>query len=50
MKVSKETLERLRRHGKMGDSLEDVVNRLLDELEKIDNAGPEIEKGEKNSA
>ena len=31
MKLSKETLERLKDHGRMGDSFEDVVNRLLDE-------------------
>jgi len=35
MKVSKDTLQRIRGHGKMGDSLEDVVNRLLDEIEKL---------------
>ena len=29
-KLSRETLERLKDHGKMGDSFEDVVNRLLD--------------------
>ena len=30
MKVSKETLNRLREHGKMGDTYEDVVTRLLE--------------------
>ncbi len=33
MKVSKETLRRLREQGKMGDSFENVVNRLLDDAE-----------------
>ena len=32
MKLSKETHDRLKEHGKMGDSFEDVVNRLLDEV------------------
>jgi len=31
MKLSKETLQRLREFGKMGDTFEDVVNRLLDD-------------------
>ncbi len=34
MKTTKETLERLKDHGKMGDSFEKVLNRLLDEVEK----------------
>ena len=33
MKVSKETLDRLRGHGKMGDTFEAVVTRLLDDCE-----------------
>ena len=33
MKISKETLARLREKGKMGDSFENVVNRLLDDAE-----------------
>ena len=32
-KLEKDTLERLRHHGKMGDSFDSVVNRLLDECE-----------------
>ena len=41
MKLSKETLSRLKERGKMGDSFENVVNRLLDdtdneELEDMD--------------
>ncbi len=35
-KFSRETLERIKDHGKMGDSFEDVINRLLDETEEID--------------
>ena len=34
MKTTKRTLERLKDHGKMGESFEKVVNRLLDEVEK----------------
>ena len=34
MKVKRETLDRLKEHGKMGDSFEKVVNRLLDEVER----------------
>ena len=32
-KLGKSTLERLREHGKMGDSFDDVVNSVLDEVE-----------------
>ena len=35
-KLEEETLERLRDHGKMGDSFDSVVNRLLDEIESED--------------
>ena len=42
MKIKKETLERLKEHGEMGDSFEDVVNRLLDEAEELE-AEPEGE-------
>ena len=34
MKTTRETLDRLRRKGKMGDSFDHVVNELLDELEE----------------
>ena len=40
MKIKKETLERLREHGRMGDSFEQVVNRLLDDAEELE-AEPE---------
>ena len=36
-KLGKVTLERLRVHGKMGDSFDGVVNRLLDEVEDDDS-------------
>ena len=45
-KFSRETLERIKDHGKMGDSFEDVVNRLLDETEEFD----ENEEGEEDEA
>ena len=35
IKISLSTYERLRGIGKMGDSFEDVISRLLDENEKI---------------
>ncbi len=38
MKLAKDTLERLREHGRMGDSFEDVVNKLLDQSEETDEA------------
>lgn len=34
MKLSKETLQRIREFGKMGDTFEDVINRLLDDAEE----------------
>ncbi len=37
MKVKRETLDRLKDHGKMGDSFETVVNRLLDDIEGYEN-------------
>jgi len=36
MKTKKETLRRLKGVGKMGDSYDKVVNRLLDEVSKDD--------------
>jgi len=36
MKMSRDTLERLKERGKMGDSFENVVNRLLDDSEEIE--------------
>jgi len=37
MKISKETLCRLRKQGRMGDTFEDVVSRLLDSDEEIED-------------
>ena len=42
MKLKRETLERLKEHGRMGDSFEQVVNRLLDDAEELE-AEPEEE-------
>ena len=36
MKMSRDTLNRLKERGKMGDSFENVVNRLLDDSEEIE--------------
>ena len=36
-KLDDETLKRLREHGKMGDSFDSVVNKLLDEIEDDDS-------------
>ena len=43
MKLAKDTLERLQEHGRMGDSFEDVVNKLLDESEETDEADEDEE-------
>ena len=44
-KLGKVTLERLREHGKMGDSFNRVLNRLLDKIEdledQLDDQSPE---------
>jgi len=32
-KMKMETLQRLRQHGKMGDSFDRVMNKLLDQVE-----------------
>jgi len=36
-KLDDETLDRLRQHGKMGDSFNGVLNRLLDKVDDIDD-------------
>jgi len=33
-KISKETLTRLKAHGKMGDTFDAVVSRVLDQVEE----------------
>ena len=35
-KLGKVTLERLREHGKMGDSFNGVLNRLLDKIDILE--------------
>ena len=45
-KLEKVTLERLRERGKMGDSFDGVVNRLLDEVESLDEEEDEEEEDE----
>lgn len=37
--VKKSTWERLRKHGNTGDSFDDVVNKVLDEVEKMKPEG-----------
>jgi len=34
-KLEKDTLERVRKHGKMGESFDRAIDRLLDEVDKI---------------
>jgi len=36
-KLEEETLERLRDHGKMGDSFNRVLNRLLDKIDDLED-------------
>jgi len=36
-KLDEETLERVRDHGKMGDSFNRVLNRLLDKIDDLDD-------------
>ena len=36
MKTTRETLSRLRNHGKCGDSLDNVLNKVLDKIEDIE--------------
>jgi len=36
-KLDEETLERVREHGKMGDSFNGVLNRLLDKVDDIED-------------
>lgn len=37
IKLKKETYERLRSHGNMGESFDDLINRILDEWENENN-------------
>ncbi len=45
-KLSKDTLHRLKEHGKMGDSFDKAVNRVLDEVEGIDEEEEEEDEEE----
>jgi len=36
-KLESDTLERLRDHGKMGDSFNGVLNRLLDKIDDLED-------------
>jgi len=36
-KLDEETLERVRKQGKMGDSFNRVLNRLLDKIDDLEN-------------
>jgi len=40
MKLSKETVQRIRDHGRMGDTLESVVNQVLDKVD--DKEKPDV--------
>ena len=41
MKLSKETVQRIRDHGRMGDTLESVVNQVLDKVD--DKEKPDVD-------
>ena len=44
MKTTSESLDRLRTHGKCGDSLDNVLNKLLDKIEdKIEDVTERVE-------
>jgi len=45
-KLSKSTLRRLKEHGKMGDSFDNAVNRVLDEVEGLNEEDKEEEEDE----
>ena len=36
LRISHELKKRLRKHGEMGESYEDVIRKLLDEVEKAE--------------
>lgn len=36
IRIDRDTHERLKFHGKFGDSFQDIINRLLDIVEKQD--------------
>ncbi len=44
MKTTSESLDRLRTHGKMGDSLDGVLNKVLDKIEgKLEDLTDRVE-------
>ena len=44
MKTTRESLDRLRNHGKCGDSLDNVLNKLLDKIEdKLEDVTERVE-------
>jgi len=47
-KLEEETLERLRDHGKMGDSFNGVLNRLLDKIDDLETQLEEQQQDEEN--
>jgi len=47
-KLEEETLERLRDHGKMGDSFNGVLNRLLDKIDNLESQLEEERQDEEN--
>jgi predicted CopG family antitoxin len=44
LNVSEDTYDRLRRRGKFGESFDDLVNRILNELEELEKSKPESKK------
>ncbi len=47
-KLDKVTLERFRKHGKMGDSFDKVANRVLDKAESINSEEVGKDEGERD--
>jgi len=37
MKTTRESLDRLKKHGKMGDSWDTVLNKVLDRVDEVEN-------------
>jgi len=50
-KLDEETLERVRDHGKMGDSFNGVLNRLLDKIDDLeDKLEDQLESNDENDS
>jgi len=48
-KLDEETLERVRDHGKMGDSFNGVLSRLLDKIDDLeDQLEDQVESNDEN--